>query len=254
MMYRRRKKSKKDEDEPDMITVYPEPYGGGRGRYIPPSRNMQEGYNPLQSEGPTPLYPPSRGPFDQQPFPSNGPQHVDGASLFSGYAPGPPRQVTGRPRLDSSSTGHGLTEVASTVPYGHESAYTGISDGSSRIPAHGHSAVGNTGYNSPLPPIPPLLADQSRTSNSPLGLHQVPPPRVGVIPPTKGQVALPPSAHPEQRTEFINTSPEELAARRMRVEGREQDFGPLMAADGQDPLNVASLPPDYNQATETFRR
>jgi hypothetical protein len=265
MMYRR--KQKKEEDEPDMITVYPEPYsigdgayGGGAGRYIPPSQNMQDGYNPLttgnsNNSNSAPLYPPSRGPYDQpgfgarqEYFPS---QQVDGVSLFSGFAPGMPQQGVGRPRLDSSSTGHGYntTELASTAPYGRDSAYTGVSNGSSRVPAHGHSAMG-TDYNSPLPPIPPL---PNRNSNPPLGLHQAPPNAPGLIPPRKGQVSLPASATAEQQHEFRGISPEELQSRRMNVDGREQDFGPIIM---DDPLHVsqAPLPPNYAQATETFKR
>jgi hypothetical protein len=264
MMYRR--KQNKKEDDPDMMTVYPEPYSignqyGGPGRYIPPSQNMQDGYNPLttSNSNSAPLYPPSRGPYDQhgfaarqEYFPSSQP--VDGVSLFSGLAPAIPQQGVGRPRLDSSSTGQGYTtDLATTAPYGHDStysgAYSGVSNGSSRVPAHGHSVFGSD-LNAPLPPIPPL---PNRNSNPPLGLHQVPPPGPGLIPPRKGQVTLPPSATAEQQNEFRDVSPVELQARRMNVDGREQDFGPITM---DDPLHVsqAPLPPNYAQATETFKR
>jgi hypothetical protein len=269
MMYRR-KQNKKDEDDPDMITVYPEPYSIGNhwyegpGRYIPPSQNMQDGYNPLATgntngSNPALLYPPSRGLYDQHALAARqeyfaSPQQVDGVSLFSGLAPAVPQQGVGRPRLDSSSTGQGYTtDLANTAPYGHESthsgAYSGVSNGSSRVPAHGHSVFG-IDLNAPLPPIPPV---PNRNSNLPLGLHQAPPPGPGLIPPRKGQVTLPPSATPEQQGEFRGVPPEELQARRMNVDGREQDFGPIIM---DDPLHVsqAPLPPNYAQATETFKR
>lgn len=264
MMYRRRQKSKHDQDDPDMLTIYPEPYsigtGSGPGRYIPPSQNMQDGYNPLHSDNSNgsntaPLYPPSRGPYDQYGYPArqeyfSPPQHADGVSLFSGLAPAMPQQGVGRPRLDSSSTGHGYaSDLASTAPYGRDSAYTGVSNGSSRVPAHGHSTIGGPDYDAPLPPIPPL---PNRNSNPPLVLHQGPP-ASGLIPPRKGQVALPPSATAEQQHEFRGVPLQELQAKRMNVEGREQDFGPVIV---DDPLHVsqAPLPPNYDQATETFKR
>jgi len=267
-MYRR-KQPKSDEADPDMMVVYPEPYPIGNQwygrpeRYIPPSQNMQDGYTPLttgNSNGSSsaPLYPPSRGPYDQHDFAARQehfpPPQVDGVSLFSGLAPAMPQQGVGRPRLDSSSTVHVYaTELASTAPYGHGStysgAYSGVSNGSSRVPAHGHSVIGSD-LNAPLPPIPPL---PNRNSNPPLGLHQAPPLGPGLIPPRKGQVTLPPSATAEQQNGFRGVSQVELQARRMNVEGREQDFGPIIM---DDPLHVsqAPLPPNYAQATEAFKR
>ncbi|CAG8670214.1 14234_t:CDS:1, partial [Acaulospora colombiana] len=228
---------------------------GGPGRYIPPSQYMSGGYNPLESGGSnaSPIYPPNRNLYNQPGaargdyFPP-GQQQPDGASLFSGYAPGPPRmpgQETGRPRVDSSSTGHGhpLSEVATTVPYG-STAYTANSNGSSRLPEHGHSVLNVS--EQPLPPLP--------ANNQSLALHTAPPLPAGRIPPRKGQVTLPPSATAEQQQEFRGLSEEELRRRRMNVEGREQDFGPLLMDDVLPSQPGVPLPPDYSQATEVLRR
>jgi hypothetical protein len=264
MMWRRKKQIQKDRDEPDMVVVYPEPYSvghdsyaGGPGRYIPPSQYMNDGYNPLVENGgpgPSPVYPPNRNLHNQPgaargDYYSTGPQQHDGASLFSGYAPGPPRvpgQESGRPRVDSTSTGHGfpVSEVATTVPYGGNSAYTANSNGSSRFPEHGHSSIHVS--DQPLPPIP--------TNNHPLALHNPPPTPAGRIPPRKGQVTLPPSAAPDQQQEFRGMSEEELRRRRLNVEGREQDFGPLLMEDIPPSQLGVPLPPDYAQATEVLRR
>lgn len=260
MMYRRRKKSQAEEDEPDMTAAFPQPYtydnsgfNQGAGRYIPPSQYMQGGYNPLDSSSanPTPLYPPSRAPFDQSQRNTEyfGPgHHVDGASLFSGAAPGLPRSgasvAASRPRMDSGASSglpYNQSEAASTAAYG---AYTAISNGSSRMPEHGHGQ----GYTDepPLPPLPPHAA--------PLSLHTPPPAPPGLIPPRKGQVTLPPSASAEQRQEFQGVDQEELRQRRMNVEGREQDFGPLALDDHLITPAGVPLPPNYAQATESFKR
>jgi hypothetical protein len=246
-----------------MAAVWPEPYAignngyGGAGRYIPPSLSASDGYNPLDSNGPSPLYPPSRGPYDQNAGFFNGQNRVDGASLFSGLAPGVPRgsghgnSTPQQPqRRMSASTGlpYDQSEVASTSPYGQESAYTANSDGASRMPAHGH----NTPTDVTEPPLPPLPPNANQRN---LGLHSPPPPlHTGLIPPRKGQreqVTLPPSAAPDQHEAFRGLTEEELRQRRMIVQGREQDFGPLVL---EEPLGNAPLPPDYTQATETFKR
>ncbi|KAG8774082.1 hypothetical protein FRC19_001577 [Serendipita sp. 401] len=304
MMYRRKKASRKDTDDseyyhskPDMAAAFPEPYtysfgqnpdDQGSGRYIPPSAHMQGGYNPLDSTGsnqPTPLYPPNRGPYDlnrrysqpqsqppqQQGYFGQGRQ-ADGASLFSGYAPGaprpgPPSATTagiagvgggggggrGRERVDSLTSSGGLpydhSEVSATVPYG---AYTAASEGSSRRPELGHGS----GVEPPLPPIPQQYQRQQLSPNGqspPLALHTAPPGPPGLIPPRKGQrTSLPLSARPEQLEEFRGVDEEELRRRRMAVEGHEQDFGPLMVGGDNEPH--APLPPNYAQATEAFKK
>ncbi|KIM32155.1 hypothetical protein M408DRAFT_326814 [Serendipita vermifera MAFF 305830] len=272
MMFRRRRASRKDLDEkPDMAIVWPEPYSvgnegyGGSGRYIPPSQNMQDGYNPLNSEG-SPLYPPNRNVHDVN-APGYFGQHVDGTSLFSGFGPGqPPRQSTHsgtsnqpsrgrRPSNASTRLPYIQSEVDSVSPYGRDSAYTANSDGTSRIPAHGHGTM--TDMTEP-PPVPPLPRT-SPTANSPrnLGLHNPPPLHTGLIPPRKGQqeaVRLPPSAAPDQVDAFRGLTEEQLRERRMNVQGREQDFGPLRLDDDEPVPTNAPLPPDYTQATETFKR
>jgi hypothetical protein len=267
MMFRRRKNNRKNSDDsPDMAVVWPEPYPignsgyGGTGRYIPPSQTMNDGYTPLDSGGPSPLYPPSRGPFDQNGQNAgyfNGQNHADGASLFSGFAPGMPRgsahsnSTHQQPqRRTSASTGlpYNQSDVASTSPYGRESVYTANSDGASRIPAHGHNTVTDI-TEPPLPPLPPNTNLRQLSLHNPaLPLH------TGLIPPRKGQreqVTLPPSAAPEQREAFRGLTEEELRQRRMNVPGREQDFGPLSL--DEPPLGNLPLPPDYTQATETFK-
>ena len=272
-MFRRRRQSRKDLDEkPDMAAVWPEPYSvghdsyGGSGRYIPPSQNMHSGYNPLDSGG-SPIYPPNRNLNDTT-APGYFGQHVDGTSLFSGFAPGQPRvsahsgstqQQQPRRRRSSASTGlpYIQSEVASTSPYG-QSAYTANSDGASRVPAHGHNTMAD-GSEPPLPPLPNAQQQQQYQQQRGLGLHNPPPLHTGLIPPRKGQreqVTLPPSAGPDQAQAFRGLSEEELRQRRLNVEGREQDFGPLRLDDDDDvpvPTN-APLPPDYTQATEAIRR
>ncbi|KAG8807719.1 hypothetical protein FRC17_004295, partial [Serendipita sp. 399] len=238
----------------------------------------------------TPLYPPNRGPYDMnrrysQPLPPVPPPQqqqqqqgyfgqggqADGVSLFSGYAPGLPRPRAGstsattagiagvggaRQRVNSAvSSGGGLpydqTDVSATAPYG---AYTAASEGSSRRPELGHGSS----YEPPLPPLPQQYQQQQQPvspngQSPPLMLHTAPPVPPGLIPPRKGQPAsLPPSASVEQREEFRGVSEEELRRRRMNVEGREQDFGPLMV--GVDDDANAPLPPDYTQATEAFKK
>jgi len=266
MMFRRRRKSRKGSgDSQDMVTVWPEPYligsdnHRGSGRYIPPSQNVNDGYNLLDSGGASPLYPPNRGPYDQIAGYSGGQNHVDGASLFSGLAPGMP-MMSGRgnstsQRRNSASTGlpYVQSEVASTSPYGPESAYTANSDGASRIPAHGHNTLTEISE-PPLPPLPRTSPNLNQPR--PLGLHNPSMPlHTGLIPPRKGQreqVTLPPSAAPDQVEAFRGLTEGELRQRRMNVEGREQDFGPLTL--DEEPLVNASLPPDYTQATETLKR
>lgn len=260
MMFRRRRKNRKEELEPDMTTTaFPEPYSY-TGRYIPPSQNMSGGYNPLDSTS-TPLYPPSRPGQGQgregYAFPmyavENTP-HADGISIFSGGQPAiAPRQSAisgGSDQLLASglpySRNRSPSDVSGSAPNGTEFAYSGISDGTSRHPAHGHSDLNGQSF-APIPLHP-------MASGGGLALHSPPPQPTGLIPPRKGAAPLPPTASVEEQRQFQTLSEEELRQRRMLVEGRAQDFGPVV----DHPLNterpLPELPPDYNQATEALNR
>lgn len=76
-----------------------------------------------------------------------------------------------------------------------------------------------------------LAADRQRAGKSA---------RPGIVPPTQ---------RTDAQFQMAQRSPEELRQERMVVEGRPQDFGPVVPVVGEEGNNV-DLPPDYRQAVQ----